>query len=188
MALPPNRPPVPGPPPRSSIPPQYQGQSGRRVLLFFSIGAVILVAGFLLFAGAEALYLVRNGKAQVTDTLPANLPKQIPICTGFKPAHTIVVETGGGKRYEVQGDCPENRLQLVDDLTNQMQYIGWTVHDDGTGALSAYDYERHQLIELTLADSASGSNQTTVTMDMQTGVTAVPSGFARPSPSPSRER
>lgn len=152
-------------------------------MLFFSIGAVILVAGFIIFAGAEAYYMVKNGKATVSDTLPANLPKQIPICTGFKPAHTIVLDASGGKRFEVQGDCPENRLQLVDDLINLMQYAGWTVHDDGAGNLSAYDYERHAHIDVVLTDSNDSANQTTVNMDMQTGVTPVPSDFPQPTPS-----
>lgn len=173
------------PPSRPAVPPQFQGHGGRRLLLFFSIGAVILVAGFLIFAGAEAFYLVKNGKATVTDSLPSDLPRQIPICTGFKPAHTIIVDANGGKRYEVQGDCPENRLQLVDDLTSQMKFIGWTVHGDGAGNLSGYDYQHQLRIDVALNDSSSAGNQTTVTMDMQTAVRTVPADFPRPSPSPS---
>ncbi|MFN2465140.1 MAG: hypothetical protein ABR598_02615 [Candidatus Dormibacteria bacterium] len=142
------------------------------------------MAGFLVFAGAEAFYLVKNGKATVSDTLPANLPKQIPICTGFRAGHTIVVNAAGGKRYEVQGECPESRPQLVDDLTNQMAYIGWTVHDDGAGNLSGYDYQRHQRIDVALNNSSSQANQTTVTIDLQTEVNGVPSDFPTPPPSP----
>lgn len=174
-------PPVPGP-----IPPEYHGGSGRRVLLVFSIGAIVLVAGFLVFAGAEALYLVRNGKAQVTDTLPSNLPKEFPICTGFIPVHTIVVDTAKGKHYDIQGDCPENRPQLVDDLTVQMESSGWTVHNDGAGTLSAYDYERHERLDAALVDSNNASNQTTVSMQIDTVVTPVPSDFPQLSPSPSK--
>ena len=156
------------------------------MLLFFRIGALVLVLGFLVFAGAEAFYLVRNGRAQVTDTVPPDLPKEIPICDGFTPAHTIIVDTSPGKRYEVQGDCPVNRLQLVDDLTNQMAYEGWTVVDDGAGNLSGYMYTKHERIDVGLSDSSAGSNQTTVTIQLQTAVTAVPSDFPpAPSPSPS---
>lgn len=174
-------PPTPGP-----LPPEVHGPRGRRTLLLFSVGAIILVLGFLGFAGAEALYLISNGKAQVTDTLPSNLPREIPICTGFSPAHTFVVDLGHGKRYEVQGDCPENRLQLVEDLTNQMASGAWTVHDDGAGNLSGYDYERHERIDIALVDSNNASNQTTVTIQMETGVNQVPSDFPQPSPSPSK--
>ena len=187
-------PPSPGNnlPPPGPLPPQFHGARGRRTLLLFSIGAIILVAGFLVFAGAEALYLVRNGKAQVSDTLPANLPKEIPICTGFIPAHTFVVDLGNGKRYEVQGDCPESSVQLVDDMTNQMASGGWTVHDDGAGNLAGYDYERHERIDVALVDSSSASNQTTVTIQMETHVDQVPSDFpprsASPSPSASPKR
>lgn len=173
--------PPPTPDPLAS---ESHGPRGRRTLLFFGIGAIILVLGFLGFAGAEALYLIRNGKAQVSDTVPADLPKEIPICTGFSPAHTIVVDLGHGKRYEVQGDCPEDRLQLVDDVTNQMASGGWTVHNDGAGNLSGYDYERHERIDIALVDSNNASNQTTVTIQMETGVNQVPSDFPQPSPSP----
>jgi hypothetical protein len=173
-------PPTPGPPA-----PDIPGGRARRTLLLFSIGAVVLVVGFLAFAGAEAIYLIRNGKAQVSDTLPSNLPKEIPICTGFSPAHTFVVDLGHGKRYEVQGDCPENRLQLVDDFINQMASGAWTVHDDGAGNLSGYDYEHHERIDIALVDSNNASNQTTVTIQMETGVDQVPSDFPQPSPSPS---
>jgi hypothetical protein len=155
------------------------------MLLLFSVGALVLVFGFLIFAGAAALYFVRNGRAQVTDTLPADLPGEVPICTGFQPAHTIIVDAAGGKRYDIQGDCPENRLQLNDDLVKQMEYLGWTVHDDGQGNLSAYDYTRRERLDVGLSDSTNTSNQTTVTIELQTAVTAVPSGFPRPTPSPS---
>jgi hypothetical protein len=157
-------------------------------MLFFSIGALVLVLGFVAFAGVTALYLLRNGRAQVTDTLPTNLPSEIPICTGFIPAHTIIVDVAGGKRYDIQGDCPVNRSQLNDDLVNKMEFLGWTVHDDGQGDLSAYDYSRHETLDITITDSSSSSNQATVMMEVQTAVTAVPSDFpkvAGPSPRPS---
>lgn len=173
------------PPPPGPIPPEYHGAGGRRVLLLLSIGAIILVAGFLIFASAEALYLVRNGKTQITDTLPSNLPKEFPICPGFMPAHTIVVDTTKGKHYDIQGDCPESRPQLVDDMTVQMESSGWTVHNDGAGNLSAYEYERHERLDAVLVDSNNASNQTTVSMQIDTVVTAVPSGFPPRSPSPS---
>ncbi|MEA2683955.1 MAG: hypothetical protein QOK05_2283 [Chloroflexota bacterium] len=178
--------PPPAPSPSS---PEFHGPGGRRVLLLFSIGAIILVAGFLIFAGAEALYLVRNGKAQVTDTLPSNLPKEFPVCPGFIPAHTIVVDTSTGKHYDIQGDCPENRPQLVDDLTQLMASAGWTVHNDGTGDLSAYFYDKHERLDVALVDSNNASNQTTISMQIDTGVLKVPSDFppleGSPSASPS---
>ena len=183
------------PPPRSPARPPQRGikpasppgseHRGRRILLLFSIGALVLVLGFLIFAGAAAIYFVRNGKAQVTDTLPSDRPKEIPICTGFQPAHTIIVDAAGGRRYDIQGDCPENRLQLNDDLIKQMESVGWTVHDDGQGNLTAYDYTRQETLDVGLADSTSGSNQTTVTIELQTAVKAVPSGFPRPTATPS---
>ncbi|MGI8609408.1 MAG: hypothetical protein ACR2MY_09315 [Candidatus Dormibacteria bacterium] len=189
--LPPPRTPMP-PPPSGSTPPAPPdgGHGGRRVLLFFSIGALVLVLGFLVFAGATALYFVRNGRAQVTDTLPTHLPTEIPICTGFQPSHTIIVDVAGGKRYDIQGDCPVNRLQLNDTLTNQMEYLGWTVHDDGQGNLSGYDYTRHERLDVGLTDSTSASNQTTVMIELQTAIKAVPSDFpgVGPSTSPSPPR
>lgn len=171
-------------------PPGNAGSSGRRALLFFSIGALVLVLGFLVFAGATALYFVRNGRAQVTDTLPSNLPREIPICTGFQPAHTIIVDVAGGKRYDIQGDCPENTVQLNDDLVNQMEFLGWTVHDDGQGDLAGYNYAKRETIDVSLSDSSSASNQATVMIEMQTAVKTPPSDFPRsavaPSPHPSK--
>lgn len=160
-------------------PPPEVGHGGRRVLLLFSIGALILVFGFLVFAGAAALYFVRNGRAQVTETLPANVPKEVPICVGFQPAHTIIVDVAGGKRYDIQGDCPVNRLQLNDDLTTQLEYLGWTIHDDGQGNLSGYHYTRQERVDIGLTDSTSGSNQTTLMIELQTSVKVVPSDFPR---------
>ncbi|HEV1997425.1 MAG TPA: hypothetical protein VGR61_04750 [Candidatus Dormibacteraeota bacterium] len=175
---------LPPPRPGASPPPPRAGSGGRRVLLLFSIGALVLVFGFLIFAGAAALYFVRNGKAQVTETLPANLPKEIPICTGFQPAHTIIVDVAGGRRYDIQGDCPVNRLQLNDDLINQLEYLGWTVHDDGQGNLSGYSYTRQERLDVGLTDSTGSSNQTTLMIELQTAVKAAPSGFPHFTPSP----
>jgi hypothetical protein len=152
------------------------------MLLFFSIGVLVLVVFFLLFTGAAVLYLSRSGRAQVTDTLPANLPPEIPICTGFKPAHVVVVDVDGGKRYQVQGDCPENRLQLVDDMVRQMAYLGWQVRNEGGGNLSGFLSEKHERLDVALSDSSSAGNQTLVTMQMRTGVQGVPPEFAAPSP------
>jgi hypothetical protein len=152
-------------------------------MLVVSIGALVLVLAFLVFAAATALFLVRNG--QVSDTLPSHLPREVPICTGFMPAHVIVFDADTGKRYEIQGDCPEDSVQLDDDMIHLMEYLGWTVHDDGQGDLSAYNYEKQETLTVTLSDSSSASNQTTVMLEMQTNVKSVPSDFPPRTGSPS---
>ena len=184
--------PVGLPPPQApqspnSVPPQFSTERGRRTLALFGIGALVLVLGFLIFTGAEFLYLVRSGNTQVTSTVPADLPPQVPFCTGFQPNRSFSTKVDGGMHYLIQGDCPENLLQLDNDLTRLVQYNGWTVHDDGQGTLTTYSYERQQQLDIGMNDSNSPSNQTAVTMEIWTNQKRPPDGFptkAVPSPSP----
>ena len=141
--------------------------------------------GFLLFAGVEFVYLVRSGNTQVTSTLPTDLPKEVPFCTGFRPNRAFSNQLEDGRHYVVEGDCPENRLQLDDDLTRLLQYNGWTVHDDGQGTLSSYSYARHQRLDIGVSDNNSPSNQASVTLELWTGLKQPPDGFPAPAPSSS---
>lgn len=154
------------------------------MLALFGGGALVLVVGFLIFTGAEFLYLMRSGTTQVSSTVPADLPHEVPFCTGFVPNRAFSTKLEGGKHFIIQGDCPENHLQLDNDLTRLLQYNGWTVHDDGQGTLSTYSYERQQRLDIGLNGNNSPSNQTAVTIELWTGLTHPPDGFARPATSP----
>jgi len=186
VGLPPPQTP-PAPPPGSSLPPRFHTERGRRTLALFGVGALVLVLGFLIFTGAEFLYLVRSGNTRVSSTVPSDLPSEVPFCTGFLPNRSFSTKLDDGKHYIIQGDCPENQLQLDDDLTRLLQYKGWTVHDDGQGTLTTYSYQRHQRLDIGMTGSNSPSNQTAVTMELWTGLKQPPDGFpaqATPSPSP----
>ena len=183
VGLPPPQTPPAGPPP-NSIPPHFTTERGRRTLAMFGIGALVLVLGFLVFSGAEFLYLVRSGNTQVSTAVPADLPHEVPFCTGFVPNRSFSTRADGGMHYLVQGDCPENLLQLDDDLTVLLRRNGWTAHDDGRGTITSYSYERHQRLDIGMTDNNSPSNQAAVTMEIWTNQNAPPDGVASTAPSP----
>ncbi|MFN2462906.1 MAG: hypothetical protein ABR573_03255 [Candidatus Dormibacteria bacterium] len=185
VGLPPPRTPAP-PRPSGDLPPQFHTPRGRRTLALFGAGALVLVLGFLAFTAVEFFFLMRGGSnTVVSTTIPADLPAQVPFCTAFKASRSFSTPVEGGRHFLVQGDCPENRLQLEDDLIGLMKDNGWTVHDDGQGSLTSYSYDRHQRLDIGINDSNSPANQAAVTVEVWTGLTHPPDGFPRPSVSPS---
>jgi hypothetical protein len=150
-------------------------------MLLFGIGAVVLVLVFVLVVGSSIFYLLTNGKTQVlSNRLPPGFPREVPLCAGFTPSRSFSTPQDGGTHFLVQGDCPENLLQLDDDLTRMMQYNGWTVHDDGQGSLSSYSYDRHARLDVGMTNDNSPANESAVQIDVWTGLTRPPDGFPSP--------
>ncbi|GAC1581364.1 MAG: hypothetical protein NVS3B24_17780 [Candidatus Dormibacteria bacterium] len=178
VSLPPPQKPSP-PPPASNLPPQFHSERGRRTLALFGVGALVMVAAFVLFTAAQFFYLVRSGNARVSSAVPADLPAEVPFCTGFEPNRSFSTALDGGKHFLVQGTCPENHLQLDNDLTRLLQYNGWTVHDDGQGTLSSYSYDRHQRLDISINPNGVPANQAAVTVEVWTGLKRAPDGFPR---------
>jgi hypothetical protein len=124
---------------------------------------------------------VRGTNPRVSDQLPSDLPARVYLCDHFQVARSFVVSVDGGRHFQIQGDCPLNRLVAHDRYISELAFRGWTVHDDGTN-ISAYSYERFEALTVAFSDSPANANAATVTIDAFTNVKPVPPDFALPSP------
>jgi hypothetical protein len=159
-------------------------QRNRRLLFVIVAGALAVTTALLAFTFIGAAYLVHGGRMTFSDQLPADLPPELVTCPHFAVSHSVVATTdSGGTRYEVDGDCPLNLLTMQERYVADLEYHGWTVHTDDSGNVVAYAYGRREQLSATLAESSSNDNQTTLQVEMVTGIDSPPDGF--PSP-PSR--
>ena len=117
----------------------------------------------------------------MSGTGPANLPPEVVTCAHFQVSHSSV-STGdtGTKRYEVDGECPVNSVSLLDPYIRDLEYRGWTVHSDDDGGIVAYSYARKEQLTASLSDSSVNDNQTTLQVEVLTGVDSPPPGFPSP--------
>jgi len=142
----------------------------------------MLVISFSIFAGTYVYFLTQGGPT-VSNSLP-NLPADVFICDHFAFARAEVHDLGGGSRlYDVTGDCPVNAGALGDTYISELEYRGWTVHQDSSGSINAYSYGAHEQLTSTFSSSDTVPNQTTVNFVVATGQ-PVPAGFPSPFPSP----
>lgn len=155
-------------------------------MMFLVAGAVMLVVVFLVVVGLVNLFISKHPNASVTTPTVSSLPRELALCDSFKPSQVVLLDLGKGeKHYQVTGDCPVSSLVLDDNYVAELEYRGWTVHDDGSGNLFAYDYQRHQTLTAGITDSNNGDNQATLSIEMVTSVSSPPDGFPGSSPSPS---
>jgi hypothetical protein len=162
---------------------------GRRAMMFLLIGGVLLVATFLIGVGVVSLIFIKHPNTSVSTPTVKNLPRELALCDNFKSGTIVLVDLGKGeKHFQVTGECPLSSLALRDLYVAQLEYLGWTVHDDGSGNLSCYSYDRKEVLNAGLSDSSNGANQSTLTVELVTGVANPPDGFpllqATPQPSP----
>src|ERR1700694_2909714 len=130
------------PPPRSqgNQLPSLPTHGGRRTMMFLIIGAVLLAATFLVLVGLVSLFFARHPNTNVSTPAVQDLPPELVLCNHFKPGNIVLLDLGGGeKHYQVAGDCPLSALALRDPYVQSLQYLGWTVRDDGSGNLTCYD-------------------------------------------------
>jgi hypothetical protein len=158
-------------------------------MMFLIIGAVLLAATFLILVGVVSLFIAKHPNTNVSTPAVNDLPSELVLCDHFKPANTVLLDLGKGeKHYQVTGDCPLSALALRDDYVSSLTYVGWTVHDDGMGNLTCYDYDRKEVLTAGITDSSSNANQSTLSVELITAVTSPPTGFPKiissPSPSP----
>jgi hypothetical protein len=147
-------------------------------MMFLVVGAVLLVTTFLIALGLVSLLFIKHPNTSVSTPTVKDLPRELALCDNFKPGTIVLLDLGKGeKHYQVSGDCPVSALALRDLYVAQLEYLGWTVHDDGSGNLTCYGYGRHQVLNAGLADSGNGPNQSTLTVEMITGITSPPDGF-----------
>src|SRR5712692_2920352 len=88
-------------------------RGGRRTMWILIGCAVLMVLGFLAFAGAYTFYSLRTPtSAQVSTALPGDVPSDVFLCDHFRTNHSISSSTGSSKHFQVVGDCPVGALQL----------------------------------------------------------------------------
>jgi len=146
----------------------------------FAVTAVVLV-----FTMVGAFYLLRGGRTTFSDSLPTNLPPEIVTCDNFAVSHSAVSTTDtGATRYDIQGECPVNPLAMLDSYIADLEYHGWTVHSDDSGGIVAYAYGRKEQLTATLSESSVNDNQTTLQLEVVTGVDQPPPDFPTPKPTP----
>jgi hypothetical protein len=177
---------LPPPKPQGGVP--GTGHGGRRTMMFLVIGAVLLVATFLIAVGVVSLIFIRHPNTSVSSPSVKDLPHELALCDHFKPGNILLLDLGKGERhYQVSGECPTSALALRDVYVAELEYIGWTVHDDGSGNLSCYSYDHGEVLNAGITDSSNGDNQSSLSVELITGVGQPPDGFPqlRPSPSPS---
>ncbi|HEV3232584.1 MAG TPA: hypothetical protein VG245_10070 [Candidatus Dormibacteraeota bacterium] len=167
------------------VPPPYPGPfgnpGGNRQLLFLMVaGAVLVTLALLFFTFLGAVYMVRGGRVSGGQA-PAKLPPEVVTCAHFSTTQSSVATTDtGAMRYDVQGECPINPLALNDVYIADLEYHGWTVHSDDQGGILAYAYGRKEQLTATLTESSVDPNQTTLQVEMLTGVSQPPPDFPSP--------
>src|ERR1035437_4068175 len=155
-------------------------------MMFLVTGAVLLLAIFLIAVGLVSLLFIKHPNTSLSTPTVKDLPHELALCDNFKSGTIVLLDLGKGeKHFQVTGDCPVSTLALRDVYVAQLEYLGWTVHDDGSGNLSCYSYGRQEVLNAGLGDSSNGANQSTLTMELVTGVTSPPDGFPRVQPTPS---
>jgi hypothetical protein len=147
-------------------------------MMFLVVGAVLLVATFLIAVGLVSLLFIKHPNTSVSTPTVNDLPHELALCDNFKSSSIVLLDLGKGERhYQVSGDCPVSTLVLRDAYVAQLEYLGWTVHDDGSGNLACYSYTRHEVLNAGMTDSSAGANQSTLSVELVTGVAAPPDGF-----------
>jgi hypothetical protein len=155
-------------------------------MMFLVIGAVLLVATFLIGVGLVSLIFIRHPNTSVSTPTVKDLPHELALCDNFKPGTIVLLDLGKGeKHFQVTGDCPLSTLALRDVYVAQLEYLGWTVHDDGSGNLTCYSYGRKEALNAGLSDSSNTANQSTLSVELVTGVTSPPDGFPPVKSTPS---
>ncbi len=155
-------------------------------MMLLVIGGVLLVAIFLIAVGLVSLLFLKHPNTNVSTPSVKDLPHELALCDNFKPGTIVLLDLGKGeKHFQVTGDCPVSALALRDVYVAQLEYLGWTVHDDGMGNLTSYSYDRKEVLNAGLADSSNGANQATLTVELIEAVTSPPDGFPRAQPTPS---
>jgi hypothetical protein len=160
-------------------------------MMFLIIGAVLLAATFLILVGLVSLFFARHPNTNVSTPAVKDLPPELVLCDHFKPGNIVLLDLGKGeKHYQVTGECPLSALALRDIYVASLEYAGWTVHDDGSGNLTCYNYTHRELLNAGVTDSSSTANQSSLSIELITAVASPPTGFPQlgttPSPSPSR--
>jgi hypothetical protein len=158
-------------------------------MMFLVVGAVLLVATFLIAVGLVSLLFIKHPNTSVSTPAIRDLPHELALCDHFRSSTILLLDLGRDeKRYQVTGDCPQSSLALRDVYVPQLEYLGWTVHDDGSGNLTCYSYDRKEVLNAGLSDSGNGANQSTLTVELLTGITSPPDSFPQvpstPSPAP----
>jgi hypothetical protein len=161
-------------------------RGGRRAMMFLVIGAILLVAIFLIAVGLVSLLFIKHPNTSVSTPTIKDLPHELALCDNFRSSTIVLLDLGKGeKHFQVTGDCPLSTLALRDVYVAQLEYLGWTVHDDGSGNLSCYSYARQEVLNAGLSDSSNGANQSTLSVELVTGVSGAPDGFPRVQSTPS---
>jgi len=155
--------------------------------MFLIVGAVLLVATFLIAVGLVSLLFIKHPNTSVSTPTVKDLPSELALCDNFRSNTIVLLDLGKGERhYQVTGECPTSALALRDSYVADLEYLGWTVHDDGNGNLTCYNYGRHEALNAGIGDSSSADNQATLSVELITAVGAPPDGFPlQPSSSPS---
>jgi hypothetical protein len=175
----PTPPPTPRPIPGGGI------NVRRRMVMYLALGTLVLSLVFALVLGAFAYFMVKSGRARYSDQVPSDFPSDVYLCNPFFVNHSIVFDSpDNGTHYELEGDCQVSQAVLSPTYVSELEYRGWTVHDDGQGDLTAYSYETHREVSVVLNDSGAGANATTVRIVVLSRVLPVPDDFALPTPSP----
>src|SRR6202171_6686890 len=157
------------PPPRSRGDhlPSLPTHGGRRAMMFLIIVAVLLAAAFLILVGVVSLFIAKHPNTNVSTPAVNDLPSELVLCDHFKPANTVLLDLGKGeKHYQVTGDCPLSALALRDSYVSNLAYVGWTVHDDGRGNLTCYNYTRREVLNAGITDSSSTAKQTSLAVEV----------------------
>ncbi len=155
--------------------------------MFLIVGAVLLVATFLIAVGLVSLLFIKHPNTSVSTPTVKDLPSELALCDNFRSNSIVLLDLGKGERhYQVTGECPTSALALRDSYVADLEYLGWTVHDDGSGNLTCYSYGRHEVLNAGIGDSSSVDNQAGLTVELITAVGSPPDGFPllQPSPSP----
>jgi hypothetical protein len=164
-------------------PPAAPNHGGRRAMMFLVVGAVLLVATFLIAVGLVSLVFIKHPNTSVSTPSVKDLPHELALCDNFRPSSIVLLDLGRNERhYQVGGECPVSRLALRNLYVAQLEYLGWTVHDDGNGNLSCYNYDRQEVLNANLQDSSGSPNQSTLQVELVTGITNPPDGFPRVRP------
>src|SRR5258708_37337709 len=158
--------------------------------MFLIVGAVLLVATFLIAVGLVSLLFIKHPNTSVSTPTVKDLPSELALCDNFRPNSMVLVDLGKGERpYQLTGECPISSPALRDSYIADLEYLGWTVHDDGSGNLTCYSYGRHEVLNAGIGDSSSTDNQASLTVELITAVGSPPDGFpflqASPSATPS---
>src|SRR5258708_34998574 len=134
--------------------------------MFLIVGAVLLVATFLIAVGLVSLLFIKHPNTSVSTPTVKDLPQELALCDNFRSSTIVLLDLGKGERhYQVTAECPTSALALRDSYVADLEDLGWTVHDDGHGNLTCYSYGRHEALNAGIRDSSRTDNLASLTAD-----------------------